>query len=174
MLLEIYGFDALLINAYHLRKFEYMDDILNRVILYSSHKYNSGSITKFLQLTRTDNPLAINKSTDIITINKIGMKNVIKKRVRKELGLEVSLSDIRYSSGDSISKWVKESRSIYRLCKSSGSQFILSSGARTLAEMVSIRTIESILLLLEIEPKNYWKDFSEWLDSKDKIRVIKC
>ena len=102
------------------------------------------------------------------------MKNVIKKRVRKELGLEISLSDIRYSSGDSISKWVKESRSIYRLCKSSGSQFILSSGARTLAEMVSIRTIESILLLLEIEPKNYWKDFSEWLDSKDKIRVIKC
>lgn len=174
LLIDVFGFDALLLNACHLRKFEYPDKILNRIILYSNNKNKSSLITKFLQLTRTDNPLAINKNTDIVTINKIGMKNLIKKRVRKELGLEVSLSNIRYSSGDSISKWVKESRCIYKLCKSSGSQFILSSGAKTITEMVSTRTIESILFLLEIEPKNYWKDLSEWLDSKDKIRVIKC
>jgi len=174
LLLDVFGFDALLINACHLQRFEYPGDILNRIILYSNQKQKTGLITQFLQLTRTDNPLAISKDTDIVTINKIGMKNLIRKRVRKELGLEVSLSNIRYSSGDSISRWVKESRCIYKLCKSSGSQFILSSGARTITEMVSTRTIESILFLLDIDPKNYWKDISEWLDSKDKIRVIKC
>ena len=174
VLADVFGFDALLINACHLQRFEYPGDILNRIFLYTNQKQKSGLITQFLQLTRTDNPLAINKDTDIVTINKIGMKNLIKKRVRKELGLEVSLSNIRYSSGDSISRWVKESRCIYKLCKSSGSQFILSSGARTITEMVSTRTIESILFLLDIDPKNYWKDISEWLDSKDKIRVIKC
>jgi hypothetical protein len=174
VLADVFGFDAFLINACHLQRFEYPGDILNRIFLYTNQKQKSGLITQFLQLTRTDNPLAINKDTDIVTINKIGMKNLIKKRVRKELGLEVSLSNIRYSSGDSISRWVKESRCIYKLCKSSGSQFILSSGARTITEMVSTRTIESILFLLDIDPKNYWKDISEWLDSKDKIRVIKC
>ena len=69
-------------------------------------------------------------------------------------------------------KWIKEVKSIYEFCKSNNCQFILSSGATSINEMLSARTFESILKFMAISPENYWKEISEWLYSKDKARWI--
>jgi hypothetical protein len=62
---------------------------------------------------------------------------------------------------------VKESRSILTLVINLPEVSLSSPAGQNMAEMVSIRTIESILLLLEIEPSV--ERFSEWLDSKIKL-----
>jgi RNase P/RNase MRP subunit p30 len=71
-----------------------------------------------------------------------------------------------------VGKWLKEVKSIYEFCKSNDCQFILSSGARSINELVSARSFESILKLIGVSPKNYWNEISEWLYTKNKVRWV--
>jgi RNase P/RNase MRP subunit p30 len=71
-----------------------------------------------------------------------------------------------------VGKWLKEVKSIYEFCKSNDCQFILSSGASSINELVSARSFESILKLIGISPKNYWNEVSEWLYTKNKVRWV--
>ena len=47
---------------------------------------------------------------------------------------------------------MSEAKYLYRLSRSTGCQFILSSGAQSIFEMLSPRTFESILSVLGIAP----------------------
>jgi hypothetical protein len=69
-----------------------------------------------------------------------------------------------------VARWLKELKSIYIFCQSNDCQFILSSGATSLNEMISARSFESILTVVGIDPRTYWKKMSEWLYSKTKAR----
>ncbi|MDW0257539.1 MAG: hypothetical protein QN829_02290, partial [Nitrososphaeraceae archaeon] len=62
---------------------------------------------------------------------------------------------------------------IHEVCNSNKCQFILSSGAYSINEMVSARTIESILKFIGISATNYWVELSEWLETKNKAKWIR-
>jgi len=69
-----------------------------------------------------------------------------------------------------IARWIRQARAIYEVCNSNKCQFILSSGAYSIYEMVSSRTIESILKFMGITPSNYWEQLSKWLETKNKVK----
>ena len=56
-----------------------------------------------------------------------------------------------------------------RTCKHAKFQFILSSGATSVCELVSGRSFDSLLETCGIDPMSYWNDLDNWL----QIRLIK-
>jgi RNase P/RNase MRP subunit p30 len=96
----------------------------------------------------------------------------LKKKVKKGIGLEVTLVNLRKLDGLQIGKWFSKIRDLYKLCKSSNCQFILSSGANSALEMVSGPSFDSILEICDIKPEYYWQELAEWLESKCHIRCL--
>jgi RNase P/RNase MRP subunit p30 len=96
----------------------------------------------------------------------------LKKRVKKKLGLEVTVFPARKQDGPDTGKWFNQIRNLYKFCKLNDYQFILSSGANSALEMVSGRSFESILKICDIKPENYWKDLAEWLEAKYQRMVF--
>jgi len=128
----------------------------------------------FPKLMVSEDILKINSDTDILTILDLAKidHSQLKKKINPKIGIEVFISSARTLSGKDLAKWMSEAIYLYRLSKSSGCQFILSSGAKSIFEMISARTFESILSILGIAPNAYWKDLSNWLASKDSMRSI--
>lgn len=128
----------------------------------------------FPKLMVSEDILKINNDTDILTILDLAKidHSQLKKKINPKIGIEVFISSARTLSGKDLAKWMSEAKYLYRLSKSSGCQFILSSGAKSIFEMISARTFESILSNLGIAPNAYWKDLSNWLASKDSMRSI--
>jgi hypothetical protein len=128
----------------------------------------------FPKLMVSEDILKINSDTDILTILDLAKidHSQLKKKINPKIGIEVFISSARTLSGKDLAKWMSEAKYLYRLSKSSGCQFILSSGAKSIFEMISARTFESILSILGIAPNAYWKDLSNWLASKDSMRSI--
>lgn len=121
------------------------------------------------QVSRVDN------KTDILTISDMSRISYesIKRKVKPNLGLEILISNARLLDARELGRWVVQAKSLYSLCLSTRCQFIISSGAQSIFEMISSRTFESILMTLEIPSSIYWKKLSEWLSSKDSARFVK-
>jgi RNase P/RNase MRP subunit p30 len=98
----------------------------------------------------------------------------LKKKVRKKggIGLEVILDDLRKSDGLQTGKWFNQIRDLYKFCRSSNCQFILSSGANSVVEMVSGRSFDSILKICDIKPEQYWRELRQWIESKSHTRCL--
>src|ERR1043166_7508298 len=80
---------------------------------------------------KIDELLLSSSSIDIFVVTAFKeINDNLKKKVRKKrgIGLEVSLADLRKSDGLQVGKWFNQIRDFYNFCKSSNSQFILSSG----------------------------------------------
>jgi RNase P/RNase MRP subunit p30 len=93
-------------------------------------------------------------------------------RIKKcKIGLEVTLADLRKNNGLYIAKQFNQIRYIYKFCKFNNCQFILSSGASSILEMVSGPSLESILRICDIKPANYWQELSEWIELRCRDRV---
>lgn len=100
------------------------------------------------------------------------LKSFIRKgKYRSRIALEVLISDIRYQEGSKVGKWFREITDLYRFSKRSGCQFILSSGANSVWEMVSAQCFESIMKFCKIPPRTYWEDLEEWLGLQDRPRL---
>jgi hypothetical protein len=96
----------------------------------------------------------------------VKVKQILKKKVRTRIGLEIFVADIRLGNGLSVGKWFEQIRDLYKLCNSINCQLVLSSGARSPREMISGRCFDSLLKLCDIKPEEYWRDLEEWLEIK--------
>jgi hypothetical protein len=124
---------------------------------------------------KIDELLLSSSSIDIFVVTAFKeINDNLKKKVRKKrgIGLEVSLADLRKSDGLQVGKWFNQIRDLYKFCRSSNSQFILSSGANSVVEMVSGRSFDSILRICDIKPEHYWRELGEWIESKSHTRCL--
>lgn len=94
------------------------------------------------------------------------VKSLLRKRVRRGLGLEIFIDDLRRADGSAVGRWLEYIRQIYKLTKSTSCQLILSSGARSSREMIAARSFDAILSLCDINPGAYWKELESWIDVK--------
>jgi hypothetical protein len=126
------------------------------------------------QLVVSDDISKINTDTDIVTISDLAKidHSQLKKKMKPKIGFEIFLANARGLNGKELGKWMSEAKYLYRLSRSTGCQFILSSGAQSIFEMLSARTFESILSVLGIAPLAYWKHLSDWLAFKDTMRSL--
>jgi RNase P/RNase MRP subunit p30 len=120
----------------------------------------------------SDNIKTLDGKTDLLLIDPFQRKDTIKSKAKRGLGIEISIAFAKKLNATMVGKWLKEVKSIYEFCKSNDCQFILSSGARSINELVSARSFESILKLIGVSPKNYWNEISEWLYTKNKVRWV--
>lgn len=112
-------------------------------------------------------------TTDILVVDDFKrIEDHLKRRVRKRIGLEVTVSRARNQDGPNIGKWFKQIRNMYKFCKLNDYQFILSSGANSELEMVSGRSFDSILKICDIKPEQYWWDLAEWIETKYQRMVF--
>jgi hypothetical protein len=109
---------------------------------------------------------------DLVTITSFRMKDKLKKRIRKGLGVEFLTNRVRLLDGAGVAKWLEELREAYGFCRSAGCQLVLSSGATAPNEMVSGACYDEILAEINIEPQKYWLDLNKWLDTVLAGKVI--
>jgi RNase P/RNase MRP subunit p30 len=112
----------------------------------------------------------LDSKTDLFLIDPFLGKDALKRKAKRGLGIEISISPVRKLDANLIARWLKELKSIYIFCQSNDCQFILSSGATSTNEMISARSFESILTVAGINPESYWKKMSDWLYTKTKAR----
>ena len=114
-----------------------------------------------------------NSNIDILVIEDFRrIEDNLKRRGRKKIGLEVTVSDGRNQNGLYIGKWFNQIRNLYKFCQLNDYQFILSSGANSALEMVSGRSFDSILKICDIKPEQYWRDLEEWIEAKCQRMVF--
>lgn len=114
-----------------------------------------------------------NSSTDILVVDDLKrIEDHLKRRARKRIGLEITVSHARKQDGPNIGKWFNQIRNLYKFCKLNDYQFILSSGANSELEMVSGRSFDSILKICDIKPEQYWRDLAEWIDTRYQRMVF--
>jgi hypothetical protein len=138
------------------------------VILRMDKKYPIADYFPYLIVS--DNIRSLDSKTDLFLIDPFQRKDVIKRKVKRGLGIEISIASARKLEAVMAGRWLKEVKSIYQFCQSNNCQFILSSGATLVNEMISARSFESILNVVGISPRIYWKEISEWLYAKSKAR----
>ncbi|MGD1837248.1 MAG: hypothetical protein ACPKPY_04225 [Nitrososphaeraceae archaeon] len=93
----------------------------------------------------------------------------LRKINRKNIGIEIKISDLRKSTSQDVGKWIRFIDEIYKFCKLSDCQIIFSSGASSQYETISSNTFNSILKICNIKSNHYWKDLEQWLDLKTKV-----
>ena len=125
---------------------------------------------RFPYLIVTDNIRSLDSKTDLFLIDPFQGKDALKRKAKRGLGIEISISPVRKLDANLIARWLRELKSIYIFCQSNDCQFILSSGATSTNEMISARSFESILTVAGINPESYWKKMSDWLYTKTKAR----
>jgi hypothetical protein len=140
------------------------------IILRMDKKYPIADYYPYLIVS--DSIKTLHGKTDLFLIDPFQRKDAIKSKAKRGLGVEISIAFAKKLNATMVGKWLKEVKSIYEFCKSNDCQFILSSGARSINELVSARSFESILMLIGISPKNYWNEVSEWLYTKNKVRWV--
>ena len=150
----------------------YVTDSLHRedVILRMDRKQSIADYCPYLIVS--DNMKTLDANTDLFMIAPLQSKDGIKRKAKRGLGIEISISSARKLEAHMIGRWMRQAKSIHEICNSNKCQFILSSGAYSIHEMVSARTIESILKFIGISPTNYWEELSEWLETKSKAKWI--
>jgi RNase P/RNase MRP subunit POP5 len=93
------------------------------------------------------------------------------KKVKKGIGLEITIAPARKMDAASIGRWFEDIRELYSFCHSSRCQLILSSGATSMHEMVSGPCLDAILKYCGIEPERHWREMSGWLEARLARRV---
>jgi hypothetical protein len=94
------------------------------------------------------------------------VRSLLRKRVRRGLGLEIFIDDLRRAEGSAVGKWLEYIRQIYKLTKSTSCQLILSSGATSSREMIAARSFDTLLSLCNINPGVYWRELESWIEMK--------
>ena len=164
---KILGLDMVGIDS------NYATDSLHRedVILRMDRKHSIADYCPYLIVS--DNMKTLDANTDLFMIDPLQSKDGIKRKAKRGLGIEISISSARKLEAHMLARWMRQAKFIHEVCNSNKCQFILSSGAYSIHEMVSARIIESILKFIGISATNYWEELSEWLESKSKAKWIR-
>jgi len=151
----------------------YVTDSLHRedVILRMDRKHSIADYCPYLIVS--DSMKTLDANTDLFMIDPLQSKDGIKRKAKRGHGIEISISSARKLEAHMIGRWMRQAKFIHEVCNSNKCQFILSSGAYSIHEMVSARSIESILKFIGISPTNYWEELSEWLETKSKAKWIR-
>ena len=100
------------------------------------------------------------------------IKSFVKNRKYKsKIALEVLLSDIRHEEKIRVGRWFREVTDLYKFSKQYGYQFVMSSGANSVWEMISAQCIESIMRICDISPHTYWHELEDWIIQQDTPRL---
>jgi len=164
---KILGLDMVGIDS------NYATDSIHRedVILRMDRKHSIADYCPYLIVT--DNMKKLDANTDLFMSDPLQSKDGIKRKAKRGLGIEISVSSARKLEAHMLARWMRQAKFIHEVCNSNKCQFILSSGAYSIHEMVSARTIESILKFIGISATNYWLELSEWLETKNKAKWIR-
>ena len=138
---------------------------INRILVYRCNTTRSPK-SPFLITTENINDLSSMSTIDIVSLKDINLRLDDKKKLLHGIGLEVTVSDLRRTDGRLLGKWIADISSFYAYCKQAKLQFILSSGATSICEMVSGRSFDSLLKACEIDPLSYWNDLNNWLQTR--------
>jgi hypothetical protein len=129
----------------------------------------------YLVVSENINELRSTSSSDIdlfVVRDFQRIDNTLKRKVKSGMGLEVNLVDIRKMTGWQVGKWLNQIRRLYKFCRSSNCQFILSSGASSALEMISGPSFDAILRICDIKPESYWRELGDWIESKCYRRCL--
>ncbi|HEY7571115.1 MAG TPA: hypothetical protein VH796_07085 [Nitrososphaeraceae archaeon] len=127
----------------------------------------------FLVTSDKISDLTTTSTIDIISLNAIYLRFEDRRKLPSGIGLEINVSDLRRADGKNLGRWIADISSLYNYCKHIGIQFILSSGATSICELISGRCFDSLLKTCDIEPMSYWNDLDSWLQSRLlKRRII--
>ncbi|MEO9319395.1 MAG: hypothetical protein ABI361_01855 [Nitrososphaera sp.] len=118
-----------------------------------------------------ENPVA--EQTELVTIRNFRReKDHLKKNNRKGIAIELLISDARRLAGRALGDWFAQAGELYDFCNLRGDQFILSSGATSLHEMVSGQCMDAVLVRCGINPKRHWRRSADWLDETLAKRIV--
>lgn len=127
------------------------------------------SPVKYPYLVVSDN---IDEPADILTVNNFHrIKERLKKKVKKGTGLEIIIAPARKMDASSAGRWFTDVKELHSFCHSARCQFILSSGAACMHEMVSGPCLDAILKNCDIDPQRHWLETNSWLETKLSRRV---
>lgn len=112
---------------------------------------------------------------DVLTISDFRqVKDRLKKEVKSGVGIEMTVAAARKMDATDVGSWILQIRELYKFCRLSRCQFILSSGADSPYSMVSGPCFDALLKVCGIDPQNYWPDLEGWLESRLARRVTAC
>lgn len=115
---------------------------------------------------------SLGEPADVLAINDFHrVKEKLKKKVKKGTGLEVVVAPARKMDAVGVGKWLDDIRDLYSFCHSSKCQFILSSGASSMHEMVSGSCFDALLENCGIDPQRHWREMNSWLEARLSRRV---
>jgi hypothetical protein len=125
---------------------------------------------KYQYLLVSENP------DDAPRVDVLSLKNFAraKERLKKKktgAGIEITIAQARRMDAAGIARWVSDAHDLYQFCKSSGFQFVLSSGAESPASTVSGQSLDALLKMMGIDPQRHWQDMEKWLESRLERRV---
>lgn len=149
-----------------------VDSKVREGIIYRLKKAPESPV-KYPYLIVSDNLDA--PAADVLMISDIcniyRAKEKLKKKVKKGTGLEVTVAPARKMDAAGVGRWFEGIRELYLFCQSSRCQFILSSGAASMHEMVSGPCLDAVLKNCDIDPQRHWHEMNSWLEAKLSRRV---
>lgn len=106
---------------------------------------------------------------DILVIGRpSNYKPILQKLDGRNIGFEFLVSNLKYLNSSEVGKWFSNVKYFYQLCKKYKHQLILSSGAKSIYELISPRIIDSILKKMDISSAEYWSSLRIWLENKNR------
>lgn len=109
---------------------------------------------------------------DIVVVRNFDrIREKLKKKIRTGVGLEILIAPARLMDSEAIAKWLVQVQDLYRFCKLTRCQLIISSGATSPLTMISGRGLDALLEEFCISPTKYWAELEKWLESRLARRV---
>lgn len=114
----------------------------------------------------------VDEPADVLTIRDFRrVKEKLKMKTKKGTGLEVTVTPARKMDAVGVGKWLQDIKDLYSFCHSSRCQFIISSGAASMHEMVSGLCLDAILKDCGIDSQRHWLEMDSWLEARLSSRV---
>lgn len=115
---------------------------------------------------------SVDEPAEVLTIRDFrSVKEKLKKKTKNGTGIEVTVAPARKMDAVAIGKWLEDICDLYSFCHSSRCQFIISSGAASMHEMISGPCLDAILKNCDIEPDRHWCELNRWLEERLSRRV---
>lgn len=134
-------------------------------LIYRCNKSSKPKVP-FLITSESIGDLSSMVNIDIISLRDINLNFEDRRKLLRGIGLEITISNLRLTDGKQLGKWIADISSFYAYCKHARFQFILSSGATSICELVSGRCFDSLLKTCGIDPISYWNDLNGWLQTR--------
>jgi hypothetical protein len=108
---------------------------------------------------------------DVLSLKNFARAKDRLKKKKAGAGIEITVAPARKMDAAGVAKWVSDAGDLYQFCRSSGFQFILSSGADSPAGAVSGQSLDALLKMMGVDPQRHWQDLEKWLESRLERRV---